>query len=172
VSDTADLCLTPEVQGMIRAAARRGGIFEGIGILDTDDVLSELTCVAVQAAKDFNPTNGARFTTYLWPRLVGQTVDLRRRYGRRNRSGFPRLTQAPLEAAAFVEAPAPVSDSATDLDDAISRLPARERAAFLLREGGGHSGEAIAALIGGDKTAAVLDWRAAIRRLRVGLPAG
>lgn len=166
-----DLCLSPEAQGMMKAAARRAGIFEGIGILDTDDILSELTCVAVQAARDFDPTTGARFTTFLWPRLVGQCVDLRRRHGRRNRSGFPRLTQAPLEEALYMEAPAPVSEAAADLDDAISRLPARERAAFLMREGGGNSGEVIASLIGGDKTSAVLAWRAAVKRLRVCLPA-
>jgi len=164
-----DLLTLPEVIGMIEAAARRAGIHDGIGNLDEEDVRSELTCVALVAARDFDPTSKARFTTYLWPRLLGATYDLLRRHGRHNRSGYPRLVLAPIEAAASASIPETHPDDTIDLNDAISRLPSAERVALLMREYGQQPATAIAALVGGDKTSARLLSRQAVRRLRVGL---
>jgi RNA polymerase sigma factor (sigma-70 family) len=167
----AALLLSPQVTGMIGAAARRAGIYGGIGTLDTEDVLSELTCVALVAAREFEPATGYRFTSYLWPRLVGACFDLLRRHGRHNRSGYPRLVLAPLEDAEDAAMPETKHDDTIDLNEAISRLPGAERAALLMREYGHEPATAIAAMLGGDKTSARLLSRQAVRRLRVGLRA-
>lgn len=161
--------LSPQVTGMIEAAARRAGIHNGVGTLDDEDVRSELTYVALVAARDFDPTSKARFTTYLWPRLLGATFDLLRRHGRHNRSGYPRLVLAAIEAGAFAAMPDTHPEDTIDLNDAISHLPPAERVALLMREYGQQPATAIAALVGGDKTSARLLSRQAVRRLRVGL---
>ena len=92
---TAALLESPELAGMILAAAHRAGIFYGVGYLDRDDVLAELTEQAVIAATDYNPAVG-KFTTHLWLRLLGHAVDLRRRHGRMARNGLPRPTEVPF----------------------------------------------------------------------------
>lgn len=159
----------PEVQGMIEAAARRAGIADGVGYLARDDVLSELTLVALEARQTFDPDRGAKFTTYLWLRLWGQAVDLRRRHGRQLRDGQPRPLEVGLEAAAYIEDRAAVLALDGGLMQAISRLPGRERAALLLRDVGGVPASDVGRFLGIGKSRAKDLRRAAVRRLHVAM---
>jgi len=172
------LLFAPKVQGMLEAAAHRAGIADGVGILDADDVASELQEKALKAALAFDPTRGFKFTTYLWPLIWGKAVDLRRRYGRKDRSGHSRPIELPLLDEA-VDRPSHlaldffadhVTQSVSDgleLPAMIRQLPMRERAAFLLREIGGVSAGEIGQTLGlsDGKTKALR--RQAVRRLRV-----
>jgi len=159
------LLFAPEVQGMLEAVAHRAGIADGVGILDADDVASELQEKALKAALAFDPSRGFKFTTYLWPLVWGKAVDLRRRYGRQDRSGHSRPMDLPILDEAL-DLAQPISDG-LDLPGMIRQLPLRERAAFLLREIGGVSAGEIGEALGlsDGKTKALR--RQAVRRLRV-----
>lgn len=165
-----DLVGSASVKGMIEAAARRAGIFDGIGYLTGDDVLGELTLEAVEACAAWDPKRGAKLTTLLWPRLWGRAVDLRRRLGRRSRSGRVRPVQVDLEQASDVAAAeAPAADRRLDVRDMIGRLPAKERAAMLLAHYGNERPDDIARLLGvAPSYAAILQQRAK-HRLKLGL---
>jgi len=166
VSATVEaLLFAPEVQGMLEAVAHRAGIADGVGILDADDVASELQEKALKAAVAFDATRGFKFTTYLWPLVWGKAVDLRRRYGRQDRSGHSRPVELPILDEAL-ELAQPISGG-LDLPDMIRQLPLRERAAFLLREIGGVSAGEIGEIffLSDGKTKALR--RQAVRRLRV-----
>jgi len=159
--------LPPEVTSMIQAAARRAGIADGVGYLDGEDVLSDLTLVALQAQRAFDPARGAKFTTFLWLRLWGEAVDLRRRHGRQLRDGQPRPMELPLEAAAAVEDRS--DPPAAGLMQAISHLPGRERAALLLRDVGGVPAAEVGHVLGIGKSRAKDLRRQAVRRLHVAM---
>jgi RNA polymerase sigma-70 factor (ECF subfamily) len=136
-----------------------------VGILDADDVASELQMKALKAALAFDPSRGFKFTTYLWPLIWGKTVDLRRRYGRRDRSGHTRPMEVPiLEEALGLAESAP---GGLNLSAMIDQLPLRERAAFLLREIGGVSAGEIGEALGLSDGRTKALRRQAVRRLRV-----
>ncbi len=164
------LISSASVRGMIEAAARRAGIFNGIGYLTGEDVISELTLEAVEACGAWDPRRGSKLTTLLWPRLWGRAVDLRRRLGRRSRSGRIRPVQVDLDYASKVPAvEAPAADRRLDVREMIGRLPAKERAAMLFAHYGGEPPERVAQLLGvAPSYAAVLQQRAK-HRLKVGL---
>lgn len=176
MNDIEALLFAPEVQGMIEAVAHRAGIADGVGILDADDVASELQMKALQAALAFDPARGFKFTTYLWPLVWGKAVDLRRRYGRRDRSGRTRPVDLPLLdeavdqpnhlALEFFSDRTVVSDG-LDLPAMIGQLPPRERAAFLLGEIGGVPAGEVAGTLGLTDGKRKALRRQAVRRLRV-----
>lgn len=169
--DGADLALAPEVVGMIQAVARRAGIADGVGYLGREDVLSELMLVALQAEPLYDPTRG-KFTTFVWKRLWGRAVDLRRRHGRQLRDGQPRPVEVGLEEAESLEDGSP-SASDGSLMHAISRLPGRERAALLMRDVGGVPAADVGRVLGIGKSQAKDLRRQAVRRLHVAFrPAG
>lgn len=165
-----DLVGSPSVRGMIEAAARRAGIFDGISYLTGDDVIAELTLEAVEACAAWDPRRGSKLTTLLWPRLWGRAVDLRRRLGRRSRSGRVRPVQVDLDYASNVAATeAPAADRRLDVRDMIARLPAQERAAMLLAHYGDEAPDEIARVLGVAKSYAAILHQRALHRLKVGL---
>lgn len=166
----ADLVGSDDVRGMIEAIARRAGIFHGIGYLTGEDVIAELTLEAVEACGTFEVGRGSKVTTLLWPRLWGRAVDIRRRLGRRSRSGRVRPTQVDLDWADNVPAQedAPV-EHRLDLRDMIARLPAEERAVMMLSHYGGERQQEIARVLGVAEYYAGILYQRAIHRLRLGL---
>lgn len=165
-----DLVASASVRGMIEAAARRAGIFDGVGYLTGDDVIADLTLEAVEACATWDPQRGSKLTTLLWPRLWGRAVDLRRQLGRRSRSGRIRPMQVDLDYASNVPAAeAPGADRRLDVRDMIGRLPAQERAAMLLAHYGDEAPEEIARQLGVAKSYAAVLHQRAIHRLKVGL---
>jgi len=184
---TAALLESPELAGMIQAAAHRAGIFYGVGYLAREDVLAELTEQAVIAATDYNPAVG-KFTTHLWLRLVGHAVDLRRKHGRMARNGLPRPTEVPFpeeqrsiglgdddweretpEGQGQGIDPWHAIELAADLEATIAALPASERAVVLMRDYAGETPENIAAMFGTEPDEARQLRRHAVRRMRIGL---
>jgi len=193
----AALLQSPEVIGMIEAAAHRAGIFhDGVGYLAREDVLAELREQAVIAARDYNPQVG-KFTTFLWLRLRGHAIDLRRRHGRLGRNGqarpievaFPELHRGHHEEGrsgevdefgpGFESEPLLVDgqridpwraiELAADLEATIAALPASERAVLLMRDYAGETPENIAAMFGTEPDEARQLRRHAVRRMRIGL---
>jgi len=192
----AALLQSPEVIGMIEAAAHRAGIFhDGVGYLAREDVLAELREQAVIAARDYNPAVG-KFTTFLWLRLRGHAIDLRRRHGRLGRNGqarpveipfpelhrgmrddetgdleaYPRLFEADSGAAGGQTIdPWRAIEVAADLEATIAALPASERAVLLMRDYAGETPENIAAMFGTEPDEARQLRRHAVRRMRIGL---
>lgn len=158
------------VRGMIEAAARRAGIFDGIGYLTGDDVIAELTLEALETCVAWDPRRGSKLTTLLWPRLWGRAVDLRRQLGRRSRSGRIRPVEVDLDYASKVPAAeAPAADRSLDVRDMIARLPAQERAAMLFAHYGEEAPDEIARLLGVAKSYAAILHQRAMHRLKVGL---
>jgi len=180
---------------MIEAAAHRAGIFHGVGYLAREDVLAELREQAVIAARDYNPAVG-KFTTFLWLRLRGHAIDLRRRHGRLGRNGqarpievafpelhrgmrddetgelevYPRTFEADTGAAGGQTIdPWRAIEVAADLDATIAALPASERAVLLMRDYAGETPENIAAMFGTEPDEARQLRRHAVRRMRIGL---
>lgn len=190
----AALLQCPDVTGMIEAAAHRAGIFHGVGYLGRDDVLAELKEQAVIAARDYNPQVG-KFTTFLWLRLRGHAIDLRRRHGRLGRNGQARPMEVPfpelhrthgskldmeegdgdacdwetLAAQGQGIDPWRAVEVAADLEATVAALPASERAVVLMRDYAGETPENIAAMFGTEADEARQLRRHAVRRMRIGL---
>jgi len=162
------LVTSPEVLGIIEAAAARAGIERGVGYLSREDVLSELTETTVSAARVYQP-GIAKFTTFIWRRLVGKAYDLRRRHGRRYRTSKARPIETDLREAEDIPYEEPPADLRLDIERMISRLPLRERVAFLMKEVGGEDLDGVAVVLRANKTAAASCRMAAVRRLRIGL---
>lgn len=165
-----DLLQSPEVAGMIEAVAHRVGIFYGVGYLDHDDVIAELTAVTADCAVRFDPRRHSKFTTLLWPRLHGAAVDLRRRNGRKSRRGKTRPVEVDLDSVTLSVSMPDSMEARLDLEAALARLPASERAVVLMRDFGGLEAEDIAGLIGCEASDCRLERRLGLRRLRVSLP--
>jgi RNA polymerase sigma factor (sigma-70 family) len=183
---------------MIEAAAHRAGIFHGVGYLGHDDVLAELREQATIAARAYDPRRGAKFTSFLWLRLQGHAIDLRRRHGRLGRNGQARPIEIafrevsrpqlcdegrsgetdefapPLEIGTVAGQghgvdPWRAVEVAADLEATIAALPASERAVLLMRDYAGETPENIAAMFGTDADETRQLRRHAVRRMRIGL---
>lgn len=162
------LVTSPDVEGMIEAAAARAGIQGGVAYLTGEDVLSELREVAIEAASDYDPTI-AKFTTYIWPRLLGKAVDLRRRHGRQYRTSNPRPVETSLDEAEAMSCELEPCELRLDIQTMVCRLPLRERLAFVMKEIGGEPLEVLSMVLKANKTTAASCRMAAVRRLRIGL---
>ncbi|OGS01170.1 MAG: hypothetical protein A2V88_08800 [Elusimicrobia bacterium RBG_16_66_12] len=168
-SDAADMVMAPEVQSLLRAVAYRVGIHDGIGLFSADDVLSELGLIALRAALVFRPESGHKFTTYLWPRLRGRALDLLRLHTRVTRYGGTRPTYVPITCEDAMALSDGGDGNAPILANLLARLPARERAALIMRDLGGLSPADVSLRMNLRRDASQELRRRAVRRLRVAL---
>lgn len=82
--------MEPDAQALIEVAMERAGIPYGVGHMSKLDVQQHLQLTALEAARRYD--DSVKFTTYLWPRINGECMELLRTHGTRLRhSGRLRL---------------------------------------------------------------------------------
>ncbi len=157
------------VRGMIEGAAIRAGIIGGVGYLSPEDVRAELMATTVACLRTYDKNYGAKFSTYLWPRLRGCAFDLRRRHGRLSRGLRPRPSESPIEMAVDVAAPEYEPEERLDVEKMMGRLPPRERMVLLLMDVAGETAAEAAIFLGAKESQTLACRKRALRRLRVAL---
>jgi len=114
---------------------------------DAEDVVQEVLVTVWKQAARFDPEKG-RASTWLYRITVNRCIDQRRRRALRNFFGLDDLVEEPAAQEADAEAATAAKQELAIVRDGLSRLPARQRMALLLRAVGELDIGAIAEVMG------------------------